>query len=194
MLHTMFDSDALAPDAIRKLSRREYDKLVALGVFEDERVELLRGMLVTMSPQGAPHAAITAWLLQRLSILLGMDFDVRGHSPYAAANDSEPEPDISVSRRVAGPFEHPSEALLVVEVAASSIRKDRDIKAAIYADAGVPEYWIVDLSGTALFVEVHTQPTAHGYRHVDTLRDGDKLRPVRLPEIVIPIVEIPWPR
>ena len=84
MLQPMFDPDLLAPDAIRKLSRREYDKLVELGVFEDERIELLRGMLVTMSPQGGPHATISSWFMQKLSVMLGMDFDVRGHCPYAA--------------------------------------------------------------------------------------------------------------
>jgi Uma2 family endonuclease len=193
MLQTMFDSDALSPDAIRKVSRGEYDRLVELGMFEDERIELLRGVLVTMSPQGAPHATISAWLLQRLAIALGMDFDVRGHSPYAASDDSEPEPDISVSRR-GGVIEHPSAALLLIEVAESSVRKDRDIKASIYAEAGVPEYWIVDLSGSELVIAVHTHPSEHGYRHVETLRDGDHLRPTRLPGVEIAVADVPWLR
>ena len=144
MLQPMFDPDMLAPDAIRRLSRREYDKLVDLGVFEDERIELLRGMLVTMSPQGGPHAAISSWLLQRLVLALGMDYDVRGHCPYAATDDSEPEPDISVSRRVKNLLEHPTRPLLLIEVAESSLKKDTVLKAAIYAEAHAPEYWIVD--------------------------------------------------
>ncbi|MGE0550816.1 MAG: Uma2 family endonuclease [Kofleriaceae bacterium] len=190
----MFDPELLAPEAIRRLSRREYDKLVALGVFEDERVELLRGMLVTMSPQGGPHATISSWLVQRLSVSLGMDYDVRGHCPYAASDDSEPEPDISVSRRAQGLLEHPSSSLLVIEVAESSIKKDRRIKSSIYGEANVPEYWIVDISSDELSVDVHTAPTAHGYRHVETLRDGDILRPTRLNGIEIPVNEIPWTR
>jgi Uma2 family endonuclease len=194
MLQTMLDPDALVPDAIRRLSRREYDKLVELGVFADERIELLRGMLVTMAPQGGPHATIAGWLSQWLALQLGMAFDVRGHSPYAASDDSEPEPDISISRRVTGVLEHPSAALLLIEVAQSSIRKDRQVKAAIYAEAGVPEYWIVDISGGGLIVEVFTQPAPHGYRRVDTLRDGDILRPTRLPGVELPVLEIPWDR
>ncbi|MGE3543008.1 MAG: Uma2 family endonuclease [Kofleriaceae bacterium] len=190
----MFDPELLTPDAIRRLSRREYDQLVALGVFEDERVELLRGMLVTMSPQGGPHATISSWLVQRLVRLLDDSHDVRGHCPYAASDDSEPEPDISVSRRVPGMLEHPTSSLLVIEVAESSIKKDRRIKSSIYGEATVPEYWIVDISGDELSVDVHTGPTSRGYRHVETLRDGDVLRPTRLGGIEIPVIEIPWTR
>jgi Uma2 family endonuclease len=194
MLVPMFDPDLLAPDSIRKLSRREYDKLVSLGVFEDERIELLRGMLVSMSPQGGPHATISSWFVQKLGILLGMDFDVRGHCPYAATADSEPEPDICVARRVTNLLEHPTSPLLLVEIGDSSVRKDREVKAPIYAEANAPEYWIVDLSGTELQVEVHTDPTPRGYRHVEILRDGDTLRPTRLPGVEIPVREIPWNR
>ncbi len=194
MLHTMFDPDVLSPDAIRRLSRREYDKLVELGVFEDERIELLRGMLVTMSPQGGPHATITSWLVQRLSRILDESFDVRGHCPFAATEDSEPEPDLSISRRTPGSLEHPKTSLLVIEVAASSLRKDRKIKPSIYGEANVPEYWILDISGAELAVEVHTVPTPRGYRHVETLHDGDVLRPTRLPGVEIPVIDIPWTR
>lgn len=86
----MLDPELLEPEALRKLTRREYDKLVELGFFEDERVELLCGMLVTMSPQGGPHATISNWFAQELTLRLGRDFDVRAHSPYAASDDSEP--------------------------------------------------------------------------------------------------------
>lgn len=193
MLQPMFDPDLLAPEAIRKLSRREYDKLVDLGVFEDERIELLRGMLVTMSPQGGPHATISSWFSQELAIRLGRDFDVRGHCPYAATDDSEPEPDVSVSRRVTNLLEHPSSPLLVIEVADSSVRKDRKLKGPIYAEAGAPEYWLVVIANDQLQVEVHTNPTPAGYRNVEILRDGDTLRPTRL-AIEIPVLDIPWPR
>jgi Uma2 family endonuclease len=195
MLHPrMFDPDILAPDGIRKLSRREYDKLVELGVFEDERVELLRGMLVTMSPQGGPHSAITAWLAQRLTRLLDESYDIRAHSPFAATEDSEPEPDVSVSRRAPGNFEHPDSALLLIEVSESSIKKDRLLKAPIYGESHVPEYWIVDISGTDLLVHVHTRAASDGYRHIETLRDGDVLHPTKLAGIEIAVADIPWTR
>jgi len=191
----MFDPNLLTPEAIRKLSRREYDKLVELGVFEDERIELLRGMLVTMSSQGSAHATITSWLAQTLSELLDRtSFDVRGHCPFAATDDSEPEPDISVSRRRTAALDHPDNALLLIEVAESSIRKDRQLKAPIYGEARVPEYWIVDISGKDLTVDVHTGPSNDGYRFVETFRDGDTLRPTKLPGLEIAVRDIPWTR
>ncbi len=193
MLQTMFDPSVLAPETIRRLSRREFDQLVGLGVFDDERIELLRGLLVTMSPQGGPHATITSWLVQYFGSTLGMSFDVRGHSPYAAGDDSEPEPDVSVSTRSPG-LDHPSASLLVIEVADSSIRDAREVKSAIYAEANVGEYWIVDLSGAQLTVEVHTAPTARGYRRIEILRDGDVLRPTQLPEFALAVSDIPWNR
>jgi Uma2 family endonuclease len=194
MLSSMFDPAMLVSEGIRKLSRREYDQLVGLGWFEGEPIELLRGMLVTVSPQGLAHNGIAAWISQRLIRKLGEPWDVRAHSPYAASDDSEPEPDVSVSP--AGDYlsDHPSNAVLLIEVSNSSLNKDRTIKAPLYAEAGVPEYWIIDVSGRELRVEVHTDPRGDDYRHVEILRDGDVLRPSRLPGIEIPVIEIPWKR
>jgi Uma2 family endonuclease len=192
MLQLMLDPSDVAPEKLKSFTRKEYEKLVELGVFEDQRIELLRGMLVVMSPQGGPHATISSWFVSRLQIALGMDYDARGHCPYAATDDSEPEPDVSISRRT-GLLTHPTHPLLLIEVAESSIRKDRRLKASIYAEAGAPEYWIVDISGEVLRVEVLTMPTPKGYRHSETLYDGDVLRPTTLP-VEIAVADIPWTR
>jgi Uma2 family endonuclease len=190
MLEPMLDLPALAPEGIRRLSRIEYDRMVDLGMFENERVELLYGVLVAMSPQGAPHATIAAWLVQRFVRALDDTFDVRGHSPFAATDDSEPEPDVSVSRR-STERAHPSAALLLIEVSESSIRKDREIKTRLYAEAGVPEYWIVDLTGDEIVVEVHTDPSPQGYRMIETMAQDRILRPTRLPGVEIAVADIP---
>ena len=190
MLEPMFDVPALAPERIRRLSRLEYDRMVDLGMFEDERVELLYGVLVAMSPQGAPHATITAWFQQRLIGALDDSFDVRGHSPFAATDDSEPEPDVSVARR-SPERAHPSAVLLLIEVAESSIRKDREIKTRLYAEAGVPEYWIVDLTGDEIVVEVYTDPSPQGYRMVAAMGPDRILRPTQLPAVAIAVADIP---
>ena len=190
MLEAMLDLPALAPERIRRLSRLEYDRMVDLGMFEDERVELLYGVLVAMSPQGAPHATITAWFQRELTLALGRSFEVRGHSPFAATEDSEPEPDISVSP-LASQRAHPSTALLVIEVSESSIRKDREIKTRLYAEAGVPEYWIVDLTGNEIVVEVHTDPSPQGYRLIELMGPGRILRPTQLPGVAIAVADIP---
>ena len=187
MLDTMVERQQLAGE-IRPLKRREYDRLVELGVFENERIELLRGQLVTMSPQGEPHASITARLGRKLSRDLDETFEVRQHSPFAASDDSEPEPDISVSRARKRGFYHPSRALLLIEVSESSLRIDRDIKAAIYAENGAAEYWIVDIRAHAVWV--FTKPIAGVYRGVAKLGRGDRLVPTKLPEISIAIKDL----
>jgi Uma2 family endonuclease len=193
MLASMFAPELLAPGGIRRFSRAEYDRLVELGLFDEEHVELLRGMLVTMSPQGVEHAGLAAWFTERLIRALDASWDVRCGLPYAASDDSEPEPDLSVSRKGQTVFAHPSSAMLLVEVSNSSLAKDRGIKTPIYAEAGVPEYWIVDVTGDELRIEVHTDPQNGDYRRIEILRDGDVLRPTHVP-IEIPVIEIPWKR
>jgi Uma2 family endonuclease len=97
MLHAVLDPSLLDPsEAIRKLSRLEFDKLVDLGSFEDERTELLRGLLVAMGRQGESHAATTAWFARSLGRVLGGRLEVRVHALFAATDDSEPRPDVSV--------------------------------------------------------------------------------------------------
>jgi Uma2 family endonuclease len=189
MVEPMLDPELLEPERIvpraRPLSRRAYDALVAHGVFDDERIELLRGQLVTMSPQGDLHSTVTARLAQRLIRALDESYEVRSHSPYAASDDSEPEPDISVSRRSRRVRFHPSKALLLIEVSESSLRKDRLVKAEIYAENRAPEYWIVDLATRSVFV--HTDPARGAYRSIVRLRRKDVLRPVCLPGVALAV-------
>src|SRR5262245_47654650 len=138
----------LEQETITKRWRRsEYERLVDLGVFVGERLELLDGVLVVREPQGSAHAAITSKVGQVLATAFGDGWHTRMHSPLALGEHSEPEPDVAV---VAGAPEdylpaHPSTAALVVEVADASLRPDRRFKAALYARAGLPEYWIVNL-------------------------------------------------
>ncbi len=138
----------------------------------------------------ASRDSAAAWFQQRLIRALDDSYDVRGHSPFAASEDSEPEPDVSVSRRAPG-HSHPSEPLLLIEVSESSLRRDREIKARLYAETGVPEYWIVDLSSDELTVEVCTEPSSRGYRHIETLGPDRTLRPTQLRGVAIAIAEIP---
>ena len=188
MLDSMLERSRSVAGEVRPLRRREYDHLVRLGVFADERIELLRGQLVRMSPQGAPHASITAWLGRKLGRALDESFEVRQHSPFAASDDSEPEPDVSVSRARKRGYYHPSKALLLIEVAESSLRIDRHIKAAIYAENGAPEYWIVDLSARAVWA--FTEPAGGAYRSVERLGRRATLRPTRLPQIALSIADL----
>jgi Uma2 family endonuclease len=194
MFHEMatagpIDPALVAPQPLRPMSRAEYDRLVELGWFAGEKLQLLRGMLVTMSPQYWPHAAAVAFLNEQLVLQLAGRYAVRPQLPFAADDWSEPEPDLAVATKDPARRAHPSELLLVVEVADSSLRIDRGLKRTIYAEAAVPEYWIVDV--TAMTVEVCTLPVAGAYTSVQLLRDGDVARPTLLPEVAIPIASIP---
>jgi Uma2 family endonuclease len=114
---------------------------------------------------------------------------VRPQLPFAADDWSEPEPDIAVVQKDYTRRGHPSEVLLLIEVADSSLRKDRGLKREIYAQARVPEYWIVDVS--TMTIAVHTVPLDGQYERVEVLRDGDVLRPTRLADIALAVADIP---
>lgn len=188
MLATMLES-SVAPGDIRPISRKEFERMVDLGMFADERVELLRGLLVKKVTQGWLHARVVAWFTEELIRALDRSYEVRPQVPFPASDWSEPEPDVAVARKDYQRREHPTELLLVIEVADSSLRRDRGVKLDIYAEAGVPEYWIVDVNTTT--VAVHTTPTADGYQTIRTVRDGDVLRPTQLPGVELQVVEIP---
>jgi Uma2 family endonuclease len=182
------DADLLSLETLRPLKRSEYDRLVELGVFADEKVELLYGMLVRMSPQGTRHAFVIRTLLNRLVTLLAGRALVQAQSPIAASDESEPEPDVAVVEP--GPYltDHPSTAHLVVEVADSSLAKDVRLKARLYAQTGIPEYWVVDLENDA--VVVHRDPMGDGYRDVRTVRRGDSLRLLAFPDVSIAVTDV----
>ena len=191
MLEPLLDPSLLAPETVRPLGAHEYQQLVDAGVFADEHVELLAGLLVAMSPQGDVHANVTAALIRRLTLALGESHHVRGHSPFRIGTQSIPEPDVAVVPVAPLDAQTPTIALLIVELADSSLRKDRQVKAALYAAAGVPEYWIVDLNARA--VEVHTDPTPDGYQSCRVHVSGDVLRPIELPAVAVAVVEILLP-
>ncbi len=163
------DPYVLRGEPLRPLRRAEYDYLVASGAFEDQHVELLRGWLVEMSPQGGAHARLTARIHKHLLLALGERAEVRSHSPFAASDISEPEPDVQV---IPPSLDDalPEDAILLVEVAVSSLRKDRNIKTGIYAEAGVPEYWVVDIEGKA--VERYTEPLNDRYTRSERFDHG----------------------
>lgn len=189
MVAAAFDPPFIESQPLRLLSRREYDRLVDLGWFVDEPIELLRGVLVTMSPQGRAHASAIQFFNEQLVLQLAGRHGVRPQLPFAADDWSEPEPDLAVVRKDPSLRDHPSEALLLVEIASSSLAIDRGLKRTIYAEVGIPEYWIVDVNGRT--VEVHTRPDGGYYSRVQILRDGDVLRPTLLPQIAIWVADIP---
>jgi Uma2 family endonuclease len=169
-----------AEPSVRPLRRVEYEQLTELGMFGDEKIELLRGTLVRMSPQGPYHANVVAKLTNGLARMLDPRFEVRPQLPFSADDTSMPEPDIMIVEATGSlTSPHPSRTLLMIEVSVSSLRLDRGLKAEIYSQAGVPEYWIIDIVHRKIIV--HRDPRDDGYASVQTVVDGDALTPLNLP-------------
>jgi Uma2 family endonuclease len=181
----------------RRWRRLEYERLVDLGIFVGERLELLDGVLVVREPQGSPHAAVVMRIGQILAVAFGAGWHPRLHAPLALGEHSEPEPDIAVVAGEALDYvaAHPSTAALVVEVADSSLRLDRRFKAAVYARAGLAEYWIVNLVDQAL--EVYRRPQSPvrpdddwTYGSVEVRRPPSAVSPLALPSVQIPVADL----
>jgi Uma2 family endonuclease len=155
----------------------DVDRMVASGVLgEDDRVELLDGELVDMSPPGPEHAAIDSQVRDLLRRAFGDGFHVRDQQPLGLGEHSRPEPDLAVipGRPLDWRAKHPSgsDARLVVEVSFSTQTIDR-AKALLYARGRVPTYWMLDVEARTL--TVHDDPSEIGYRRIAVLRDADQL-------------------
>ena len=169
------------------ITRAEYDDLVRRGALDDARVELLYGRLVSMRPQGELHTYSVTRLARMLILALGDRAVVRVQAPFAAPNESEPEPDVAVVEPGDYLDGHPQTAWLLIEVADSSLARDR-AKARLYAEAQVTEYWIVNLVDEV--VEVHRGPRAEGYATVSRHGRSEVLRLLRFGGIEVPVVDM----
>ena len=178
----------IEPGQVRPLRRCEYDQLVDTGAFADERIELIDGWLVTMSPQDAQHAYTVQRLARELTVNLDRRAAVRTQMPLALSDVSEPEPDVAVVHDADYSVHHPSTAFLIVEVSTSSLRRDRTVKAPIYARAGIPDYWIIDLQSR--LVDVHRGPSDAGYSNVTSHREDEALTLLNFPDVQVQIHSI----
>lgn len=183
---------------IRRWSREEYEKMIETGIFPSgTRAELLDGEIFSMTPQKRRHAAAIRATEEALRIAFGHGFDVQVQLPLALEPSSEPEPDLSV---VPGSWRdyadmHPSSAVLVVEIADTSLEHDRDRKGNLYARAGIADYWIVNLPERRL--EVYREPaqsrrTLYGwtYRTVQYYPPGKQISPLAVPDRKIAVVDL----
>jgi Uma2 family endonuclease len=181
----------------RRWSRHEYDRLVEQGFFGgDERLELLDGLLLVKEPQSSTHMTAVRLVEDALRIGFGTGWDVRAQGPVALDRRSEPEPDVSVVRGSPRDYRdaHPSNPVLVVEVALASLRLDRTRKSRAYARAGVPEYWILNLVDRVL--EVHREPARleparrWDYRSAQTLGPDASVSPLAAPAARIAVADL----
>jgi Uma2 family endonuclease len=156
------DLDPGPEAALRPITRAEYDAMVEHGFFEGERIELLEGALVAMPPMSDRHAKAVKLLAKWFIRGLGDDLEVGPQTPIGASDLSEPEPDISITEITTARGGHPTRAHLVVEVTLSTHRIDLRIKPRIYAGAGIPDYWVIDLLNRRGIV--FTDPAGDRYR------------------------------
>jgi Uma2 family endonuclease len=167
---------------IRPLTSAEYYQMMETGIIrEGERVELILGQVFTMAAKGTRHTVSTTSLLEELPIVIHQQLTVRCQDPITLPNNSEPEPDIVVARRREDKYINshpaPTDIILVIEVADSTLKFDREVKAPLYATAGINECWIVNLIDNRL--EVYSQPEDGIYTSVQILMPP---RSVNLPD------------
>lgn len=185
---------------IRTLEQRhytleEYEQLAECGVLgPEDHIELIEGEIVSMSPIGLRHRRIVDELIVLFAPLLTKKQTILSiQNPLRVPPDSEPEPDCQLLRpEMKRARRHPSGAdvFLVIEVSESTLRHDRDVKMPLYASAGVPEFWIVDLDNNRLEVYRQPVPTERRYQSVRTLLPGETIAPEAFPDLELEVAEI----
>ncbi len=171
----------------------EYHRMAEAGVFhEDDRVELIDGQVVEMAPIGPRHAGCVNRLTELFSPLAGTIATLSVQNPVILAQHEEPQPDFTVLRHRADGYaaRHPKPAdiLLVIEVADTSVEYDRSVKILLYARAGVPEAWLVNLPADR--IEVYRDPAGGGYADVTSVSRGETLTPLEVPSATLSVDRI----
>ncbi len=187
---------SIAARETRKFTVAEYFRLVDAGIIQPgERVELVEGEILTMPPMGNSHFSGIMRYTRVFGRLAGERFALLVQAPLPLDERSAPEPDLALltfreddyaSRRPG-----PADALLVVEVADSSLDYDRGVKARIYGRAGVPETWALNLPEDC--IERFTGPGPEGYGQHDILRRGEKVSPAALPDLELAVEDLLLP-
>ena len=169
-----------------------YRRLAELGILhQDDRVELVAGQVLEMTPIGDRHASCVRRLINLFAPNLRDVAVLDAQNPVVLGTHDAPQPDLTLlHRRPGGYATHPraADVLLVVEVADTSLSYDREIKMPRYAAAGIPEAWLVDLVGDA--VSVCRRPGSNGYGETVTVTRGETLRPLLLPGVAVAVDEI----
>ncbi|HEV8712026.1 MAG TPA: Uma2 family endonuclease [Candidatus Binatia bacterium] len=178
------------------LTVADYHRMGEAGILgEDDRVELIDGELIEMAPIGSNHAGEVIRLVALLSSVLAGRALISPQNPVRLGDYSEPQPDITVLRfrddfyRVSHP--QPEDVLLLIEVADTTVRYDREIKIPLYARHGIPEVWLIDLQQER--VEIYLQPGSEGYRQILRPGKSERIALSLLPDVSILITDL-WSR
>jgi len=180
-------AEALSPQ-LKRWTVDDYHRMMAVGILTpDDRVELLEGQIIEMVPPDPPHASRIDDGGDYLKALFAGQAKVRVQLPITIAPSSEPEPDFAIVRfdenRYRDRHPAPEDVFLLMEVADTTWRRDSIQKARIYARAGIPEYWILDINRQQ--VTVLRQPQAERYQSEQAFTAADELAAEALPEVAI---------
>lgn len=180
--------------AVKLLTRRftveEYHRMAQAGIFsEDDRVELIEGEFIDMTPIGSRHAACVKRLAHKFVSSLTQQAIVSVQDPVRLGPHSEPQPDLALLRPrpdfYAQAHPGPGDVLLVIEVAETSADFDRTVKIPLYARAGITTAWLVDLSSEC--VEIYTEPTSDGYQNLQRLHRGQSISLEAFPAVSLTV-------
>ena len=176
-----------------RLNVSQYHQMSEAGILsENDKVELINGEIIEMSPIGRRHAACVDRINRLFSNILGIKVIVRVQNPIILNNLSEPEPDIALLKPRADFYEsghpQPQDIFLLIEVADSSLEYDRDVKIPLYASSGISEVWLVDIYEQVIIV--YRYPSENGYSDIQTLSRGEKLSIQTFPEINLVVNDI----
>jgi Uma2 family endonuclease len=183
------------PPCPYRFTVEEYHRLGETGFFQPEdRVELLNGEIILMSPIGIRHVQAVTWLVECLVEQARRRYMVSPGNPVWLSDISEPQPDLMLVPRTRRMKHHPQpkDVFLLLEVSDTSLAYDRDAKLKAYAEAKVREYWIVDLQGDA--VDVYRRPSRGRYTASSTFSTEDVIHPLAFPDVAVPVRDIIPPR
>lgn len=173
----------------RLFTRDEFYQLDEHGFFAGQRVELIEGEILLMSPVGPDHDSAVGLVIEALQSAFGKGYWIRPQMSLALGKRSEPQPDLAVIEGSPKSVKKtPRTALLVVEISYSTRLLDRGQKAKLYAKAGIQDYWVVDL--VTKEIVVHRHPTKIGYTQVTEHKAGEKVSPLVLPKRKINVEDL----
>lgn len=183
---TRVDTPAAAFPPPYRFSVADYERMGEVGILhEDSCVELIGGEIVTMSPLGVAHVQAINNLTRILVRTAPDDVTVSVQNPVNLSNNTQPQPDCAVLRGAGRGLVDASDVLIVIEVSDSSYKHNRTTKLPLYAAAGIPEAWIVDVHAGR--IERHTEPGPDGYEAVSTLRRGAVVQSTSVPTLAVPV-------
>ena len=177
----------------RRFDVEAYHRMGQAGILtEEDRVELIEGEIIEMTPIGRRHLAAVDYLNHRFTIECGDRAIVRVQGAIRLSRFSEPQPDLLLLRPRADFYRMadagPADVLLLVEVAETSLAYDQTVKLSLYAQAGIPEVWLVNLAGER--VEVYRTPAGDQFRDVEQVLRGRSIAPRAFPDLAILLDEI----